>query len=214
MITQIITFSPCGRRSRHGEGDLLKHLDNKKGFTLIELMIVVVIIVVLIAIAGTTWLLSLNHLSLRNDAGEIKSALQKAKQRAVTTGRLHQVYFDIANEVYQIEDCNLDAAGIITPDGNNCNVAIALNFAGSGPTHGTVVGSLRDLRITTFGHKSIDINLIDAFNAGNAWAQFRSDGTATFYSGAANMTITLARTDGSAETKAINLNSNGRVNVP
>ena len=42
-------------------------------------MIVVVIIVVLIAIAGTTWLLSLNHLSLRNDATDIKGALQKGK---------------------------------------------------------------------------------------------------------------------------------------
>ena len=198
----------------------MKFLNNKKGFTLIELMIVVVIIIVLIAIAGTTWLLSLNHLSLRNDAGAIKDALQKAKQRAVTTGRPHQVYFDIANEVYEIEICNLDATGVVTPEGNNCNVGpIAPNFAGSGATHGTVVGSLRDLRIASFGHKPININniTIDGAAIGTTWAsvQFRTDGTAIFSINGTDLVITLARTDGNAETKTINVNSTtGRVQVP
>ena len=198
----------------------MKHLDNKKGFTLIELMIVVVIIVVLIAIAGTTWLLSLNHLSLRNDATDIKGALQKAKQRTVTTGRPHQVYFDIANEVYQIEDCNLDAGGNIDlVNGNNCNIAAAANFSGSGPTHGTVVGSLRDLRITSFGHKPININniTIDGAAIGTTWAfvQFASDGTAAFSVAGTNMIVALARTDGSAEPKNIEIiSTTGRVNVP
>lgn len=179
-------------------------------------MIVVVIIVVLIAIAGTTWLLSLNHLSLRNDATDIKGALQKAKQRAVTTGRQQQVYFDIGNEVYQMEDCNL---GANNPP-NECNAApVAPNFAGSGNTHGTVVGSLRDLRITSFGHKSIDINgiTIDGAVIATTWAfvRFASDGTASYQTGGTTMVITLTRTDGGVETKTIEINStSGRVAVP
>ena len=200
----------------------MKHLNNKSGFTLIELMIIVVIIVVLIAIAGTTWLLSLNHLSLRNDATDIKGALQKAKQLAVTTGRPHQVYFDITNEVYQIEDCNLDAAGIIVPDGNICSAGpIAPNFAGSGNTHGTVVGSLRDLRITTFGHKSINIATMVCTAAGMGnppinQVRFNTDGTAVFSLDGfehqtIEVTITLARTDGSPETKTIVISNAGGV---
>ncbi len=199
-----------------GEGDLLKHLNNKKGFTLIELMIVVVIIVVLIAIAGTTWLLSLNHLSLRNDASDIASALKKAKQRAVTTGRPHQVYFDITNEVYQIEDCNLGAND--PPD--QCNAAATTYFLGSGDTHGTVIGSLRDLRITSFGHKPINIvNMLDGGGIAANIVRFNTDGTAVFFDSgvpsiSTTLTIALARTDGSPETKTINMNSAGKVNVP
>ncbi|MFZ3089482.1 MAG: prepilin-type N-terminal cleavage/methylation domain-containing protein [Nitrospirota bacterium] len=199
----------------------MKHLNNKKGFTLIELMIVVVIIVVLIAIAGTTWLLSLNHLSLRNDATDIKGALQKAKQLAVTTGRPHQVYFDITNEVYQIEDCNLDAAGIIVPDGNICSAGpIAPNFAGSGATHGTVVGSLRDLRITSFGHKPINIaSVLDGGGVVANMVRFNTEGTAAFFNSVVQslfttVTITLGRTDGSPETKIISITIAGGISVP
>lgn len=183
-------------------------------------MIVVVIIVVLITIAGTTWLLSLNHLSLRNDATDIKGALQKAKQRAVTSGRPHQVYFDIANEVYQIEDCNLGA----NDPPNQCNIAAAAFFAGSGTTHGTVIGSLRDLRITSFGHKSIDIATMVCTAAGHGNPDinqviFNADGTAAFSLNGfghetTEVTITLARTDGSAETKTVEINSMGRVQAP
>lgn len=196
----------------------MKHLNNKKGFTLIELMIVVVIIVVLIAIAGTTWLLSLNHLSLRNDATDIKGALQKAKQRTVTTGRLHQVYFDIINEVYQIEDCNLGV------NSNECNIAAAAFFSGSGNTHGTVVGSLRDLRIASFGHKSINIATIvsTAVGLGNPPINqviFNTDGTAAFSNNGlefetTEVTITLARTDGSAELKTVVISNAGGVRTP
>ena len=196
----------------------MKYFSNQQGFTLIELMIVVVIIVVLIAIAGTTWILSLNHLSLRNDARDIASALQKAKQLAVTTGRPHQVYFDITNEVFEIEDCNLSV------NGNECNAdaaAFAPNFSGSGNTHGTVVGSLTDLRITTFGHKSININNIVCTAAGHGnppinMVGFGTDGTASFFFNGiqhttTEVTITLARTDGGAEIKTIIISNAGGV---
>jgi Tfp pilus assembly protein FimT len=173
-------------------------------------MIVVVIIVVLIAIAGTTWLLSLNHLSLRNDTRDIASALRKAKQAAVTTGRPHQVYFDIANEVFEIEDCN--AA---------CDQApIAPNFGGSGNTHGIIVGSLKDLRITTFGHKPINLaNILDVGGLASNQIVFEPDGTAEFYnsgilSTSTTVTITLARTDGSAEIKTIVISNAGGIRVP
>lgn len=203
-----------------GEGNLLKYLKNKKGFTLIELMVVVVIIIVLIAIAGTTWLLSLNHLSLRNDAEEIKAVLQKARQRTITTGRPHQVYFDIANEVYQIEDCNLGAND--PPD--ECIAATAgVYFPGSGNTHGTVVGSLKDLRITSFGHKSINIAAIVSTAAGLGnppinQVIFSADGTAAFSNNGlgfdtTEVTITLARTDGSAELKTVVISNAGGARI-
>jgi prepilin-type N-terminal cleavage/methylation domain-containing protein len=211
-----------------GKGRLVGHipplskgkLGGVQGFTLIELMVVVVIIVVLIAIAGTTWLLSLNHLSLRNDATDIKGALQKAKQRTVTTGRPHQVYFDITNEVYQIEDCNLGA----NDPPNECNTAAAAFFAGSGATHGTVIGSLRDLRITSFGHKSIDIAAMVCTAAGHGnppinQVVFNTDGTAAFSLNGfghetTEVTITLGRTDGSPEAKTIVISNAGGIRTP
>lgn len=212
----LITLSLAGEGQ--GEGDLLNHLNNQKGFTLIELMVVVVIIVVLIAIAGTTWILSLNHLSLRNDARDIASALQKAKQLAVTRGRMHQVYFDIANEVYQIEDCNL---GANNPP-NECNAAPgAPNFAGSGATHGTVIGSLRDLRITSFGHKPINIDsILDGGGSAVNMVMFNTDGTARFFSSivpsdSTTLTITLARIDVALpETKTVVISNAGGIRTP
>ncbi len=199
----------------------MKYLSNKKGFTLIEMMVAISILTIMVVMAAVSWMLSLNHLSLRNDARDMASALKKAKS-LVGTGRPHQVYFDIANEVYQIEDCNLDAGGIIDlTNGNNCNIAAATYFSGSGATHGTVrVGSLRDLRIESFGHKPTNLaTILDGGGAAVNMVRFNTDGTAIFFNSAVRsdsttLNIVIARTDGNAETKTIEINYAGRVAVP
>ncbi|MHB8482865.1 MAG: pilus assembly FimT family protein, partial [Nitrospiria bacterium] len=147
----------------------------------------------------TSWYLTLNHASLRTDARDIASALRKARQLAVTTNNLQQVYFDISNKLYQIEDCT--AGCILSP-----------------AAHGTIVGTPVNLMNVSFGHKPINLtSIVDSggttYNSGSFSIQFASNGTATFTSGT-SVAITLSRTDGNSETKIINVNNMGRVQVP
>ncbi|MBI3605659.1 MAG: prepilin-type N-terminal cleavage/methylation domain-containing protein [Nitrospirae bacterium] len=158
----------------------MNKLRNKRGFTLIEMMIVGAIIGVLAGIAGTTWYLGLNHSSLTTGARDIATALRKAKQLAVTTNTTEQVNFDLDNETFQL--------------------------VGAGPA--------TDLKSVSSGHKPINISSFEGVTTGTPWIQFANNGTATFSTGGTTVAIILARTDNNSETRTINVNSMGRIQVP
>jgi len=76
---------------------------NKKGVTLIELIVVMVIIAigaVLIAPGIGSWML---HYRLRSAARDIASAMRTAQMKAISTNLEHRVFFNNDNRTFLIQ---------------------------------------------------------------------------------------------------------------
>ena len=65
---------------------MLKKLNNKKGFTLMEMLIVVAIIAVLVAVAIPTFTSALNKAKAGTDLANIRSGYAAAQLEAITQG--------------------------------------------------------------------------------------------------------------------------------
>jgi len=68
-----------------------------RGFSLIEIMIVLVIMSVMLAVAGPRVAKSMRGLTLRSTTKKIAGAMRYARSRAVNTGRIYNVVFDAEN---------------------------------------------------------------------------------------------------------------------
>ncbi len=75
-------------------------LTNKKGFTLVEVMVVVAILGIIAAIGTTGLLRSLPAMRLKSAARDIFSASMQAKAEAVRRGENVTILFDTANNRY------------------------------------------------------------------------------------------------------------------
>lgn len=75
---------------------------NKKGFSLIEMVVVMAIIGVLLSIAIPSWNRYRENADLKSAARGIASDFFDAKQRAVGEGVRYQIKFDEENNLYQI----------------------------------------------------------------------------------------------------------------
>lgn len=158
---------------------------DKKGMTMLELLIVLSIIGVIAGLAGVTWITGLNHSSLRTGARDIASALRTAKQMAVTTNTTQQVNFDLTNATFQL-----------------VGASAATNLKDTSFGH-------KPINISSF------VDGGTTLTSGTAWIQFANNGAATFSTGGTtSVTITLVRTDNNSETKTITVNSMGRITVP
>ena len=87
---------------------MLKKFTNKKGFTLMEMLIVVAIIAVLVAIAIPTFSSSLNKAKAGVDLANIRSGYANAQIIAMTEGKA-------ANGTY-----GLKKDGTVTEEGKTC----------------------------------------------------------------------------------------------
>ena len=81
---------------------------NQSGFTLIEAMIVIAVIGIMTAVAVASSLSYLPDMRLKSASRDLYSNLQKAKMMAVKTNTSHAVFFDTANNLYQIIDLGPD----------------------------------------------------------------------------------------------------------
>lgn len=80
-----------------------------RGFTLIELMIVLAIASIVITIGTFTYISQVQLIKLRNDVRELNQSLQAARMRTLAAGVGHGVIFDTDNGRYAIfVDCNND----------------------------------------------------------------------------------------------------------
>jgi prepilin-type N-terminal cleavage/methylation domain-containing protein len=61
-------------------------INNAKGFTLAELMIVIALIAIMSSIASFSWMRYVNNANLQTAARELQSDMANAKQRAVAEG--------------------------------------------------------------------------------------------------------------------------------
>ena len=85
---------------------MLKKFTNKKGFTLMELLIVVAIIAVLVAIAIPTFTSSLNKAKAGVDLANIRSGYANAQVLAITEGKATTYYLNKDGSVTETAAAN------------------------------------------------------------------------------------------------------------
>ena len=97
-------------------------LTNKKGFTLVEVMVVVAILGIIAAIGTTGVIRSLPTMRLKSAARDIFSASMQAKAEAVRRGENVTILFDTANNSYlMFLDRRADKAAAVTNDNEILN---------------------------------------------------------------------------------------------
>jgi prepilin-type N-terminal cleavage/methylation domain-containing protein len=81
-------------------------ITNTKGFSLIELMIVVAMIATIASIASFSWNRYVNNANLRTAARELSSDIAKTKQKSITEGRCYRMTISLEDNSYTIERGN------------------------------------------------------------------------------------------------------------
>jgi prepilin-type N-terminal cleavage/methylation domain-containing protein len=85
----------------------MRLLEEQKGLTLIELMVVVAIIAIISAIAIPQFTGFINHYRLTSTVSSLTSSLQFARMAAVSSGREYQVEINLVNETFDVQRGNL-----------------------------------------------------------------------------------------------------------
>jgi type IV fimbrial biogenesis protein FimT len=132
---------------------------NQKGFTLIEIIVVVVIIGVLSVIAIPNYLRWQPNMKLKGAARDLYSVMQKAKLIAVNTNADTAIIFDTANNKYYLcDDPGVDGTWGGTTDNN---ILTATDFSaykfGIGYGHGIITGA-NDIDLTAFPDDDVSYN--------------------------------------------------------
>lgn len=112
----------------------------KKGFTLIELIVVLAILAFLSTMAVSSYLGGRESAALRSDVREAAAILQLARMRAISTGIPHGVVFKrgtggTADEYMIFMDCNLDGKYTDDDDSIRNNTVITSRNQCAGLTH-------------------------------------------------------------------------------
>jgi prepilin-type N-terminal cleavage/methylation domain-containing protein len=111
-----------------------------KGFTLVEMLIVVGIIAVLLTIFPSMFTSFRQRTNLREAAGALAEGMKLAKQRAVAENVNYTVTFDINNNSYEIKGGTYDVTKKLSDFGSGISI-LSQNY--SGGNSGTVTFQTR-----------------------------------------------------------------------
>jgi prepilin-type N-terminal cleavage/methylation domain-containing protein len=104
-------------------------LKKQKGFTLVELMVVLAIITILIAVSAPTIVTGLPKYRVKNAARDLTSKIRRAKSIAVKEHRDIELVFNTADNRYSID-------GAWFPEEKNAEVRSLADNYGSGVSFG------------------------------------------------------------------------------
>jgi prepilin-type N-terminal cleavage/methylation domain-containing protein len=89
---------------------------NDRGFTMLEMMILIVIIGILASIAAPSFFNWIPQMKLKNDARTNLNSLRQARAQAVAKNGQYGVYFDQENkQLYLFKDCDNPSGSTYTP---------------------------------------------------------------------------------------------------
>ncbi|MBW8035642.1 MAG: prepilin-type N-terminal cleavage/methylation domain-containing protein [Planctomycetes bacterium] len=94
----------CSNRSRKRAG--LTIIDNRKGYVLMEMILVIVILGLMATIAGLKLLPAFGRSMFKKEAQEIVSALVMAQNAAAQSNRKYAVLFDLIEQSYTLQEIN------------------------------------------------------------------------------------------------------------
>jgi|APCry1669189204_1035204.scaffolds.fasta_scaffold16942_2 prepilin-type N-terminal cleavage/methylation domain-containing protein len=96
------------------------HLAREKGFTLIELMIVIGISAIMTAISIPTFVDWRKNQNFRKTANEITSFLRETRSKAISKGVQHEILFNQVSNCYQLQVYNIATSSFDTPSQTLC----------------------------------------------------------------------------------------------
>ena len=145
-------------------------IQNKKGFTIVEMLIVIVVLGTIAAVASSNWNKYTVNANLRSAARDVASDFFVTREKAVSENANYRVTFDVGANNYVITNLVTGVLQTKTPTSFGADIVLqSVNFGGSVDfqTRGTVSNGNLVLRNSRGSTATITVNI-----TGRTYVQF------------------------------------------
>ena len=121
---------------------IYRHIAREKGFTLVEIIIVIAIMAIMMGISVPSLVDWRKNANFRKTANEITSLLREARSMAISKGLQHQVVLNPTSKCYQLQAFNIATNSFDAASQTSCapaDVSIRSNSAGTSTAALTVI---------------------------------------------------------------------------